>query len=423
VNRPPRVLQVYNEYRRYGGEDVVVLLEADLLRQHGHEVELLRVSTKELGEAGPLRLVAAALGTVWSFRGYSAMKNAIAAFSPDVVHVHNDFPLLSPSIFWACDRAGIPVVHTMHNYRFACANAVLLRNDRPCEDCVGRFPWPALRHRCYGSTLPRTAAVAARNVIHRWLGTYKHQVHAYVALTGFSKDLLVRAGLPQERIFVKPNFQFVPQPPVLPRQPRFVFAGWMVREKGLHLLLQAWQGIRPVNHELLIIGDGSERAVLEPSNAKDAGIVWLGPLPRQKVFQLVLASRYAVVPSLCYENFPMSVLEALSAGTPLIAPDHGAFSRILSNDREGLLFSAGDAASLENALRAALAAPASVWTQWSINARNKFLREYTEQENYTQLKNIYEKAIAFFQQGRAAAARRKPSKAVAGVASEVQGDS
>lgn len=418
-----RVLQVHNKYRPgWGGEDTVAGLEGDLLRRHGHEVERLSAWTGELEGAGPLRLFAAGLGAVWSLRGYLGVKRAIAALSPDLVHVHNDFPLLSPGIFWACHRAGVPVVHTMHNYRFACANAVLLRNDRPCEDCLGRFPWPALRHRCYGSSLSRTAAVASRNVLHRWLGTYKNKVQAHIALTSFSKDLLVRAGLPQEGVFVKPNFQSIPQLPVLPRLPRFVFAGWMTREKGLHLLLHAWHKIRPAGHELVIIGDGSERAALEPSCAKDARVVWCGPQPRQKVIELVAASRYAVVPSLCYENFPMSVLEALSTGTPVIVPDHGAFPQIVSNSREGLHFSAGDAYSLENTLRAAIAAPPSVWTEWSVNARNRFLREYTEQTNYAQLMAIYEKAIACFQEEHAAA-RRKPPKAVAGLAGEVRGDS
>lgn len=426
-----RVLQVHNKYRPgWGGEDTVVHLEADLLRRHGHEVERLTAWTGELEGVGPLRLFAAGFGAVWSLRGYLGVKRAIAAVSPDLVHVHNDFPLLSPGIFWACHRAGVPVVHTMHNYRLACANAVLLRNDRPCEDCVGRFPWPALRHRCHSSSLSRTASVAARNVIHRWLGTYKRKVQAHIALTSFSKDFLVRAGLPSERIFVKPNFQSVPQLPVSPRLPRFVFAGWMTRAKGLHLLLQAWQKIRPAGYELLVIGDGPERAVLEPScslsltnDTNSAHVVWLGPQPRQKVLELVSASRFVVVPSLAYENFPMSVLEALSAGTPVIAPDHGAFPRILSNYREGLLFSAGDAASLENALHVALAAPESVWTQWSANARNKFLREYTEQENYAQLMSIYEKAIASFKEERTAAARHKPSKVVSRVAGEARGDS
>jgi len=235
----------------------------------------------------------------------------------------------------------------------------------------------------------------------------------------------VRAGLPQDRVFVKPNFHSVPQIPVLPRLPRFIFSGWITRAKGLHLFLQAWQKIRPADYELLIIGDGSERAALEqscsPSSTKNARIIWCGAQPRHKLLELVSCSRFVVVPSLAYENFPMSVLEALAAGTPVIVPDHGAFPRIASNNREGLLFSAGDAASLENVLRAALAAPESVWTEWSVNARNRFLGEYTEHENYTQLMAIYEKAMTFFHEQRFARPRRK-SKVVFPVAGGVRGD-
>jgi len=418
-----RVLQVHNKYRPgWGGEDTVADLEADLLRRNGHEVARFSAWTGELEGASRLRLFAAGLGAVWSPRGYLGMKQAIVAFSPDLIHVHNDFPLLSPSIFWACHRAGVPAVHTMHNYRFICANALLLRNDRPCEDCVGRFPWHAFRHRCYGSSLLRTAAVVARNVFHHWLGTYGNRVHAYVALTEFSKERLVRGGLPQQRVFVKPNFQPAPAQLALPRLPRLVYAGGMYRFKGLHVLLQAWKDISPSGHELLLVGDGPERLRLEPLCGPNSGVVWCGAQPREKVLELVAASRFMIVPSLAYENFPMSVLEALSTGTPVIVPDHGSFPQIVSNGREGLYFSAGDADSLENTLCAALAAPPSVWAEWSVNARNRFLREYTEQTNYAQLMAIYEKAIACFQEERAAT-RRKHPKAVASIASEVRGDS
>src|SRR5712664_1201859 len=153
MNSTMRILQVYNEYRTYGGEDTVVQLEAELLREHGHQVELLGVSTKELEGAGIARMTAAGMGTVWSLRGYSMMKVAISRFSPDIVHVHNTFPLLSPSVFWAAESAGVPVVWTLHNYRVACANGLLLRKGVACEDCVGQFPLPALRNRCLGDSL------------------------------------------------------------------------------------------------------------------------------------------------------------------------------------------------------------------------------------------------------------------------------
>jgi len=375
-------------------------LEANLLRDNGHEVARLSVWTRELEGASLIRLMAAGFGSVWSFRGYSMMKKAIARFSPDVVHVHNTFPLLSPSVFWAADRAGVPVVQTLHNYRLTCANSLLLRNDRPCQECVGHVPWSGLRHRCFGSSFSRTAAVSSMNVVHRWLGTYQTKVHAFIVLTPFSKEILARAGLPREKVFVKPNFSPTISQLTSPRLRRFMFAGQIVHFKGVHLLLEAWARLAPAGHQLLIVGDGPARSELERRFAAQANISWCGNQPREKVIGLLAGSRWLVLPSLAYENFPMSVLEALSVGTPVIVPHHGAFAAIVSNGVEGLAFSAGDGASLSRALQSALAASEADWVQWSANARNKHLSEYTDQTNYAQLISIYQQAVEAFQRGR-----------------------
>lgn len=414
VNDTMRVLQVYNEYRTYGGEDTVVHLEADMLRQHGHQVELLRVSTKELDEAGLLRLVAAGFGTVWSFRGYSMMNKAIARFSPNIVHVHNTFPLLSPSVFWAADSAGVPVVQTLHNYRLTCANSLLLRDERACQKCVGHFPWPALHHRCFGASFLQTAAVTSMNMIHRWLGTYRSKVHAFIVLTEFSKEILARAGLPRERIHVKPNFSPALAGLTLPRVRRFIFAGIIARFKGVHLLLEAWARVASSGHQLLIVGDGSDRAELERRFAVQSNIVWLGKQSRQEVMDLIAGSRWLVLPSLVYENFPMSVLEALSAGTPVIVPNHGAFAAMVSDGVEGLMFSAGDADSLSTALQAALDASEGAWIQWSANARDKHLSAYSARNNYAQLMSIYQEAVGTFQRSRSRARSPEIAEAAQG---------
>ncbi len=400
MNSTMRILQVYNEYRTYGGEDTVVQLEAELLREHGHQVELLRVSTKKLEGAGISRMIAAGMGTVWSLRGYSMMKKAIARFSPDIVHVHNTFPLLSPSVFWAADRAGVPVVQTLHNYRLTCANSLLLRDEQPCQECVGHFPWAGLRHRCYGASLFRTAAVTSMNVVHRWLGTYQSKVHGFIVLTEFSKEIQARGGLPRERIYVKPNFSSALVKLTSPRVRRFVFAGIIARFKGVHLLLEAWAGLATDGQQLLMVGDGPDRAELERRFAGQANIVWCGSQPREKVIDLIAASQWLVLPSLAYENFPMSAVEALSAGTPVIVPRHGAFAAMVSDGVEGLQFTGGDGASLSRALRAALDADESAWRQWSENARHKHLSEYTAQSNYAQLMLIYQEAAESLQRAR-----------------------
>ena len=398
---PMRILQVHNTYRpRWGGEDTVVDLEANLLRRNGHEVARLSAWTGELERASPLRLIAAGFGTVWSFRGYSDARKAIEVHKPDILHVHNTFPLLSPSIFWAADRAGIPVVQTLHNYRFACANALLLRDDKPCEDCVGRFPLAALRYRCYGPSFMRTSAVVAMNVVHRWLGTFHTKIHAYIALTDFSKEVFVRAGLPSERIFVKPNFNSDPGNLTSLRSPRFVFAGAIARAKGVHLLLDAWAKLLPVGYQLMMIGDGPDRDELEKRHAGISSIVWCGSLPRAKVIELIAASEWLVLPSLAYENFAMSVLEAFSLGTPVIVPNHGAFAAIVTKEKEGFLFSSGQLDSLIATLKEALTTSSTTWQQLSANARNKFLREYTGQTNYEQIMTIYQRATEYFRAKR-----------------------
>jgi|HubBroStandDraft_3_1064219.scaffolds.fasta_scaffold36612_2 glycosyltransferase involved in cell wall biosynthesis len=388
-----RVLQVHNKYRPgWGGEDTVADLEADLLERNGHCVERLSVWTGELDEAGFFRIVSAGFGTVWSFRGYRLMRDALARFSPDVVHVHNVFPLLSPSIYWAASHEGVPVVQTMHNYRLACANAILLRNEKPCTDCVGHFPWNALAHRCYGNSFFRTAAVTSMNVLHRWIGTFENKIHAYIAMTDFSKELLERAGLPGDRIFVKPNFTSDPGRLVDLRSQQFVYAGEISRAKGVHLLLASWSKLASDEFKLVILGDGPDRAALEDLYADARNVVWMGAQPRQMVIEQIAMSKWLVLPSLAYENCSMTILEAFSAGTPVIVPNHGSFAAIVSDRKEGMLFSPGDAASLASTLEAAVCACEADWIAWSGQARSKFLRKLTAEASYMQLMWIYEKA-------------------------------
>lgn len=404
-----RILQVHNKYRPgWGGEDTVADLEADLLRRNGHEVERLSAWTKDLDGASALRLLVAGCETIWSFSAYSRMKVAINRFSPDIIHVHNTFPLLSPSIFWAAESTGVPVVWTLHNYRIACANALLLRKGVACEDCVGQFPLPALRNRCLGESLPRTAAVTTMNLVHKALGTFKTKVHACIALTEFSRNLLTRAGLPRDRVHVKPNFTIAPTNLTAPRRPQFVFAGQIARFKGIHLLLEAWCNVALKEYRLILVGDGEDRAELQERYRNIDNIIWYGGQPRDTVIKLIAESRWVVLPSLVYENFPMSVLEAFSVGTPVIVSNHGALAAIVSHEFEGLLFTPGDVASLMSTLRFAQGAE-NRWLSWSIAARHKYSQNYTDQANYEQLLAIYRKATDI-SQGRHVAPEHEPGQ-------------
>ena len=397
LDRNLRVLQVHNRHAPgWGGEETVVDLEAQLLQKWGHTVEQFQASNSSLKEASALRQMLAVPGFLWSQTSYRRLRQSIARFAPDVVHVHNTFPLLSPSVFWAAQHAGVPAVHTLHNFRHACANAVLLRDDKPCEDCVGGSSWPGLRRRCYAGSLARTAAVLAMNALHWRIGTYTRKVGAYIALNDFSRDILLRAGLPGEKMTVKPNF--VPASSLAPaaRSLRVVFAGSMTRHKGLHVLLNAWNRVHVEGGELLLIGDGPERATLQTQFRGARGVSWADSISHPEVLRRISESRALVLPTLAYENCPMVLLEAFSTATPVIVPDLGSMKTMVSHESNGLIFQAADPAALANVLEKVLLAPRDVWSHWSAGARRAHELLYSETTNYQQLLAVYRSVIVAY---------------------------
>jgi glycosyltransferase involved in cell wall biosynthesis len=241
---PARVLLVHNAYQQRGGEDAVVEAEAALLREHGHEVTLYTRHNDEVQGSSRLAL---ARDTLWSPRTGRDLQALIGQHRPDVVHVHNSFPLVSPSVYWAAARAGLPVVQTLHNFRLLCPQALLLREGRICEDCVGRVPWRAVQHGCYRGSAVQSAAVAGMLQLHRGLGTWQRKVTLYIALNAFCRDKFIEGGLPAERIRIKPNFIDLPAPAPQPRE-GFLFVGRFSLEKGLAVLAQALPPPSSITH-------------------------------------------------------------------------------------------------------------------------------------------------------------------------------
>ena len=202
-----RILMLHNRYRIRGGEDSVFESERDMLRAAGHDVETWEKSNDDIREAGFFAKLHLAVGTVWNRSSYREMRRRIAAFHPDVVHVHNFFPQFSPSVFWACAREGVPTVLTLHNYRLACLDGYLfrMRECRICEDCLGRLPLRGVWRRCYRDSLQASATLATMLVVHRAIGTWRRKVTRFIALTDFSREKFIAAGIPAEKIVVKPN--------------------------------------------------------------------------------------------------------------------------------------------------------------------------------------------------------------------------
>jgi glycosyltransferase involved in cell wall biosynthesis len=376
---PLRVLVVHNRYQYRGGEDTVVEAEVDLLRSHGHPVETYFRSNDDVAGIGKLQLAAQ---TLWSRRTIKDFDRIAERFAPDIVHVHNTLPLISPSVYWAAHRRGIPIVQTLHNFRLLCPQAMLLRAGQVCEDCVGRFPWPGIRHGCYRGSTAQTAMVASTVELHRRLGTWQDKVSTYIALNDFCRDKFIEGGLPAEKIVVKPNFIDAPPPKDLPRS-GFLFVGRLSKEKGIHVLAEALS-LCPEGVHCRVAGTGPDEALI----AGHPRVTMLGALNSAQVLDEMQRAVALVVPSIWYENFPRTIVEAYACGLPVIASDIGALADIVTHDTTGYLFPVNSPSALSETLRRTSSNPQRLKSLGRA-VRQLYERELDKDQNYRILTAIY----------------------------------
>jgi len=380
-----KILLLHNSYHFRGGEDIAVEQEHALLREHGHDVRLLLEHNDSF--SGVAGAVSAAFSAVYSARSRRRVAEELRAFRPDVVHVHNFFPLLSPSVYLACREAGVPVLQTLHNYRLICPGANLFRDGRPCEDCVGRsVPWPGVLHGCYRGSRAGTVAVAAMAGIHTALNTWSHAVDAYIALTEFARHKLIAGGLPAEKFHVKPNF-VTPDPGAGPGDGGYaLYVGRLSEEKGIDVLLEAWK-LLETKIPLVIVGEGPIASKVA-STARTIGADYRGPLSRAEVAGCMRRASLLVFPSVCYETFSLVTAEALACGLPVLTSNAGSAAELIDNGRTGLHFRSGDAKDLA-------AKTESLWRDQQAlgrmrkEARAEYEAKYTAEQNCRMLMNIY----------------------------------
>ena len=378
---PPTVLLLHNYYQRPGGEDRVFASEASLLEAQGHTVIRISESNHSIGTGG----LKAAGQAVWNHASLQKVRRAVQEHSPDLIHAHNTFPLLSPSIYLAGREAHVPVVQTLHNYRLLCPGATLMRDGAPCEECLSqRSVLPAIRHACYRSSRPATAAVATMLTIHRAAGTWQRAVDFYIALSGFSKAKFIEGGLPAERIAVKQNF--IDNAPQAGEGSggHALFVGRLSEEKGIRTLRAAWECDPAL--PLVVAGDGPLQ-----DNHWPPGVTAVGHQPNEKVLELMRGAAMLIFPSIWYECNPMTILEAFACGLPVIASDLGAMRELVDHCRTGLLFRPGDAQDLARTVRWAVEHPAEL-AAMRIEARLEYEAKYTPERNYSMLMDIYRAA-------------------------------
>jgi glycosyltransferase involved in cell wall biosynthesis len=389
-----KILLVHNTYQQPGGEDVVFESEKRLLERAGHHVISYVRSNKELGQASGLQRIAMVPRMVWSSDSRHEFAGLLDEERPDIVHIHNTFLVISPSIYSACTERRIPVVQTLHNFRLLCPASNFYRDGKVCEECVDHGLLRSVGHGCYRDSRPATAGVAVMIAVHRRLQTWRDSVTRFIALTEFAKQKFVAAGFPSEKVVVKPNFVDPDPCERISSGGNAVYVGRLAQEKGLSVLLNAWRQLRG-EYPLEIIGDGPERANLE-AQAREwnlPGITFRGQLSREDAVAAVKKAKFVVVPSTWYETFGMCIAESFACGTPVLCSRLGAMEEIVADHSTGLHFAAGNAQDLASKV------------EWAWNhseeldkmgraARNKYETDFSAKKNYSLLMQIYEQAVA-----------------------------
>jgi glycosyltransferase involved in cell wall biosynthesis len=383
-----KILLCHNFYQQPGGEDLCFAAEGSLLESQGHQV--LRF-TRHNDAIVRMKRFDVAPRTLWNRDTFHGLRELIRRERPSVMHCTNIFPLISPAAYYAARAEGVPIVQSLHNYRLFCLNACFLRNDRVCEDCLGKgVPWPGVLHGCYRSSCTASAVVAAMLSLHRVMRTWVRMVDRYFTLTEFSRRKFIAGGLPAGRLAVKPNFIDPDPGPGRGQGGYAVFIGRLSPEKGIQTLLSAWRRIGG-RLPLKIIGDGPLAESVKAAAMQTAGIEWLGRRQPREVLALLGEAACLVMPSIVYETFGRTIIEAYAKGTPVVASRLGAMAELVHEGRTGLLFEPGNPSDLAVKIHALLE-DREKCIGMRRGARREYEEKYTAETNYRMLMRIYEEA-------------------------------
>ena len=392
-----KVLLIHNFYRSEipSGENETFKTEKKILKEKGHIIEEYIRHSDEINSKNLYSKLKIGLSIAWNHFSYKSVLRLVDNFKPDIVHVHNTFPLISPSIFYAVGKKAA-IVLTLHNYRLFCSNGKLLRSGKICKKCLEeRSVLPAIRYGCYRESRIATIPLALKIAIHRKLNTWKDKVDAFISLTEFQKKLMIESGLPKDKIYTKPNASSSSNTiPWKERDNTIIFVGRLSEEKGVITLIKSWilWGIEaPV---LNIVGNGVLEDKLKKMVQKHSvnNINFLGKLTNEDVKEKIGKAKLTIVPSECYETFGKVIVESFSKGTPVAVSDIGSFPNLVTNNHNGFVFKTCNEHSLFEEVKKA-------WRQQnyleklSKEAKNTYDKFYTLDKNYERTLSIYKKAI------------------------------
>ena len=384
-----RILIIHNKYQQRGGEDSVFENESSLLKKYGNSVEQLIFSNEEIDS--PISKIKAGISSIYNKSSAKKLDNKIQIFKPDIIHVHNFFPIASPSIFYESQKHNIPIVMTLHNYRLICPNALLFRDGKVCEECINKeFAISGVMNGCYRDSKLQTFALATMSYLHKKTKTWENRVDKYIALTNFAKNKILNSSLKlkEKQITVKPNY-VNDHGFELNKDDYLIFIGRLSKEKGVDILLNAFKNSK---RKIVIIGSGPMKDIVEEYSKNYQNIEYLGFQQMDVIIQKLKKAKALIFTSVWYEGMPMTILESLSTGTPVISTDIGGPAEIITNNKTGLIYKVGDVEDLQNSIEK-LYSDNDFFKNLCINARKEFEDKFSEKQNYQQLINIYKEVI------------------------------
>lgn len=382
-----KVLMVHNFYQIGGGEHTVFKNEVDLLRQHGHEVIEYTRNNNELKQ-NKLKLVLLPFITIWSWKTYNDIRGTIKENHIDVVHCHNTFPLISPSVYYAARSMKVPVIQTIHNFRLLCPNGSFFCDGKICEICnkTGSFR-SALQNNCYRNSKIQTLVLVAMLKFHRWIGTY--QKISYIFLTKFNREKFSKLiDVNSEQVFIKPNFVKESNCFVNAVEKKtFVYAGRLEINKGILSLIEMWKTL-PEDFVLHIFGSGTMEEHIKKEIKNNKNISFFGFRPQKEVFEDYRNAVAVIIPSECYETFGMGIPECFSMKLPVICTDIGNPGEMVKESKGGLVYPIGNISKFQVVVKEMI----EMRQVYSENAYQYYLNNLTDEKNYKELVEIYDKS-------------------------------
>jgi glycosyltransferase involved in cell wall biosynthesis len=391
-----RILVVHNHYRSDApsGERTVVEQETAALRSRGHDVRLFERFSDDIVGWSRARKATLPVEALWGVSSHRQLAALLQSFRPDVVHVHNLFPLISPTALTACREQGIPIVATIHNYKLACASGDFFREGEPCFECAGGAVMPALAHGCYHESRAHTALTVTGMKLHR--SRWQDDVSAYIFISDAQRRLLRSVGLPPERSFVKHNFIRDGLRPVQHREKLVTYLGRLEAAKGVALVMQAWDKFAPtadrLGYRLAVVGGGPMAEKVAAWAGGHASVTYHGLLPRHEAMTVLARSRLSLAPSTWHETFGLVAVESMALGIAPVASDRGAFPELVEDGVTGRLVDPSDAEGLVEILIDLTERPER-YDGLGRAARRAFEERFTADVSVDRLESIYRFAI------------------------------